>query len=71
MLTKLLVIQKIEENGEVNIFQVHSENFQWTFETDRKSETGDGATSWEKTWYLVKWLSGFVYFFEETLFTPA
>lgn len=42
MLTKLLVIQKIEENGEVNIFQVHSENFQWTFETDRKSETGDG-----------------------------
>lgn len=41
MLTKLLVIQNIEENGEVNIFQFYSENFQWTFETDRKSEIGD------------------------------
>lgn len=42
MITKLLVIQKIEENGEVNIFQVHSDNFQWTFETNRESENGDG-----------------------------
>lgn len=41
MLTKLLVIQKIEENGEVNIFQAYSENFQWAFEIDRKFETGD------------------------------
>jgi hypothetical protein len=41
MLTKLLLIQKIEENGEVNIFQVYSENFQWTFETERKLEISD------------------------------
>lgn len=41
MLTKLLVIQKIEEDGDVNVFQVYSENFQWTFETDRKLENDD------------------------------
>lgn len=41
MLTKLLVIQKIEENGEVNIFQAYSPNFQWTFETNRKFENDD------------------------------
>jgi hypothetical protein len=35
MITKLLVIQKIEEDGNVNIFQALSENFQWTFETDK------------------------------------
>ena len=33
MLTKLLVIQKIEENGEVNIFQTRSDYFQWAFES--------------------------------------
>ena len=35
MLTKLLVIQKIEEDGSVNIYQAHSDNFQWAFETDK------------------------------------
>src|ERR1043165_2105712 len=33
MLTKLLVIQKIDENGEVNIFQTTSDYFQWAFES--------------------------------------
>lgn len=33
MLTKLLVIQKIEDNGDVNIFQTSSDYFQWAFES--------------------------------------
>lgn len=41
MITKLLAIQKIEENGEVNIFQIYSDNFQWKFETERKMKNGD------------------------------
>lgn len=41
MLTKLLVIQKIEEDGSVNIHQAYSDNFQWTFETDRISTNED------------------------------
>ena len=30
-----MVIQKINENGKIDVFQISSENFQWTFETRR------------------------------------
>lgn len=35
MITKLMVIQKINEDGNVEIFQISSKNFQWTFENRR------------------------------------
>lgn len=35
MFTKLLVIQKINENGEINVFQAHTENIRWSFEKQR------------------------------------
>jgi hypothetical protein len=43
MLKTLLVIQKVNENGKVEIFQAYSENrpFQWTFETTRKKTLDD------------------------------
>ncbi len=41
MLTKLLVIQKINADGSVDIFQAHSDNFQWAFETEREIKKGD------------------------------
>src|SRR5689334_1999579 len=34
MLTRLLVIQKINENGVVNIFQTSSGSFQWAFQSN-------------------------------------
>lgn len=39
MITKLMVIQKIERDGKVNVFQISSDNFQWTFE-NRRTKTG-------------------------------
>ena len=41
MITNLLVIQKVEEDGSVNIYQAHSQNFQWAFETDRMRTIDD------------------------------
>jgi len=43
MLKTLLVIQKINENGKVEIFQAFSDRrpFQWTFESDRKATKDD------------------------------
>lgn len=43
MLKTLLVIQKVNENGKVEIFQAFSDRkpFQWTFETKRKSTDTD------------------------------
>lgn len=35
MLTRLMVIQKINEDGQVDVYQISSENFQWTFENRR------------------------------------
>jgi len=35
MITRLMVIQKISENGSVEVFQISSDNFQWTFENRR------------------------------------
>jgi len=35
MITRLMVIQKINEDGKVDVFQISSENFQWTFENRR------------------------------------
>ena len=40
MITKHIVIQKIEENGAIDVFQISSDYFQWTYETRRtKLET--------------------------------
>lgn len=36
MITRLMVIQCIHENGEIDVFQISSDNFQWTFETERE-----------------------------------
>lgn len=42
MLTRfLMVIQKINENGQVDVYQISSENFQWTFENRRKKLESD------------------------------
>lgn len=41
MITELLVIQKIEEDGDINVHQIQSNNFQWTFETDRDFQKED------------------------------
>lgn len=43
MLKTLLVIQKVNENGKVEIFQAFSDRrpFQWTFEPDRKANKDD------------------------------
>lgn len=43
MLKTLLVIQKVNENGNVEIFQAYSESkpFHWTFETKRKQIKND------------------------------
>lgn len=38
MITRLMVIQKINEDGKVDVFQVSSDNFQWTFE-NRRTQT--------------------------------
>lgn len=35
MITRLMVIQKINEDGKVVVFQISSDNFQWTFENRR------------------------------------
>ncbi|CDN75749.1 hypothetical protein [Elizabethkingia anophelis] len=35
MITKLLVIQKINDDAKVDVFQISSDNFQWTFESRR------------------------------------
>ena len=35
MITKLMVIQKVNRDGSVEVFQVSSEYIQWTFETRR------------------------------------
>lgn len=36
-----MVIQKVEENGNVDIFQITSDNFQWTFENRRSKVDSD------------------------------
>lgn len=41
MLTKLIVIQKIEADGQVDVFQATSDNFQWTFESRRTKSKED------------------------------
>ena len=41
MITRLMVIQKIVENGEVEIYQISSDNFQWTFECGRTKVDSD------------------------------
>ena len=42
MITTLLVIQKVSENGKVEVFQIqHPVNFQWTFEAERKANADD------------------------------
>ena len=41
MITKLMVIQKINEDGSVEVFQITSNNFQWTFENRRTKAESD------------------------------
>ena len=41
MITKLMVIQKVNEDGKVEVFQVTSNNFQWTFENRRTKIDSD------------------------------
>ncbi|WP_165750490.1 hypothetical protein [Cellulophaga sp. Z1A5H] len=41
MITRLMVIQKILENGDVEIYQISSDNFQWTFENGRTKVDSD------------------------------
>ncbi|GET34631.1 hypothetical protein PbJCM13498_34940 [Prolixibacter bellariivorans] len=41
MITKHIVIQKIEENGTIDVFQISSDYLQWTFETRRTIEESD------------------------------
>lgn len=41
MITKLMVIQKINEDGTVDVFQITSNNFQWTFENRRTKTESD------------------------------
>ncbi|KPM49266.1 hypothetical protein [Jiulongibacter sediminis] len=41
MITKLMVIQKVNEDGKVEVFQVTSDNFQWTFENRRTKIDSD------------------------------
>jgi len=41
MITKHIVIQKIEEDGQVGVFQISSDYFQWTFETSRTKTDED------------------------------
>ena len=41
MITKLMVIQKISDDGTVDVFQIHSDFFQWTFERDRAKQPAD------------------------------
>ena len=43
MITKLLVIQNVKENGNVEVIQITSNNFQWTFEKDRARTHSDKA----------------------------
>jgi hypothetical protein len=48
MITRLMVIQKIIEDRKVEVFQISSDNFQWTFENRRtKIET-------DKEYYPVR-----------------
>ncbi|UMQ44124.1 hypothetical protein MKS83_10595 [Chryseobacterium sp. Y16C] len=41
MITKLMVIQKINDDGKLEVFQISSENFQWTFENRRTKVQAD------------------------------
>ena len=41
MITRLMVIQKINENGHVDVYQISSDNFQWTFVNRRKKIESD------------------------------
>jgi hypothetical protein len=41
MITRLMVIQKINEVGNADVFQITSENFQWTFETGKSKSFKD------------------------------
>ena len=41
MITKHIVIQKIEENGKIDVFQISSDYFQWTYETRRPIKKSD------------------------------
>lgn len=42
MITKLMIVQKINEDGTVDVFQIMSDNFQWSFENKRKKLEEDG-----------------------------
>lgn len=41
MINKLMVIQKILDNGNIDVFQITSNLFQWTFVRDREREVND------------------------------
>jgi hypothetical protein len=41
MITKLMIIQKINNDGIVDVFQVSSDYFQWTFENRRAQIRAD------------------------------
>lgn len=41
MITKLMVIQKVMDNGNVDVFQIKSNLFQWTFERNRVRDVND------------------------------
>lgn len=36
MITRLMVVQEIHEDGTVEVSQISSDNFQWTFDNRRK-----------------------------------
>lgn len=41
MITKFMLIQKVNNDGKVQVFQISSDNFQWTFETRRTEIQAD------------------------------
>lgn len=41
MITKLMVIQNVMEDGNIDVFQITSNLFQWTFERNRTKEADD------------------------------
>jgi len=43
MITQLMVIQKITDDGKVEVYQIQSKNFQWTFENRRSIIKDDNA----------------------------